>query len=157
MTLISERAEKGEVKIHTHVPKSLPFLVVDRVRFIQIVLNVLANAVKFTNPGGMVDISADTREEAGVVNQITLTIRDTGIGMTQDDIHKAFQSFGQVDSGLNRRYEGTGLGLPLTKRLVDLHRGTIEVESEFGHGTTVFITFPAIPPAEAVLANENAA
>ncbi len=144
VTLIAERAEKGEVKIHTHVPKSLPPLVVDRLRFIQIVLNVLSNSVKFTNPGGMVDLSVDITQQEDGKGYFSITIRDTGIGMTQEDIHKALQSFGQVDSGLNRKYEGTGLGLPLTKKLVELHQGSIDIQSEIGKGTAVVLTFPTL-------------
>ncbi|MDX2072969.1 MAG: ATP-binding protein [Alphaproteobacteria bacterium] len=146
VTIMTERAEKGEVRLITNVPKSLPSLVVDRLRFIQILLNVLSNAVKFTNPGGTVDISVSTKETDSVVTHFVITIKDTGIGMTQEDIDKAFQSFGQVDSGLNRKYEGTGLGLPLTKKLIELHHGDITIESELGHGTSVALIFPAMPP-----------
>ena len=146
ITILSERAEKNQVAIHTDVPKMLPPIVADRLRFIQIVLNVLSNAVKFTKPGGRVDVAVKTRELAGEVTHFVITIADTGIGMSQTDIDKAFQSFGQVDSGLNRKYEGTGLGLPLTKKLVDLHHGTIAFDSTLDKGTTVTLTFPALPP-----------
>ncbi len=146
ITIMSERAEKGHVTITSHVPKFLPPLVVDRLRFIQIILNVLSNAVKFTNPGGSVDVSISTRDEAGEITHFVVVIRDTGIGMSADGISKAFQSFGQVDSGLNRKYEGTGLGLPLTKKLLELHLGDITIQSELGKGTTVTITLPAIQP-----------
>ena len=146
VSIISDRAQKGQVTINTHVPKTLPLLVVDRLRFIQILLNVLANAVKFTNAGGMVDITVEAREVEGAVKNFVIMVKDTGIGMSQDDIDKAFQSFGQVDSGLNRKYEGTGLGLPLTKKLLELHHGEIKIQSEVGLGTLVTMTFPAIPP-----------
>jgi two-component system, cell cycle sensor histidine kinase PleC len=69
----------------------------------------------------------------------TFRVKDTGIGMRKEDIDMAFQTFGQVDSGLNRRYEGTGLGLPLTKKLVELHNGSIRIDSALYHGTTVMV------------------
>ncbi len=148
LTIVTERAEKGKVAITTDIPKMLPSLVADRLRFIQIVLNILSNAVKFTKEGGKVHIVVSTEEENGAVKTFIIKVHDTGIGMSKEDVDKAFQSFGQVDSGLNRKYEGTGLGLPLTKKLIDLHYGHIMMESELGRGTTVTLTFPAMPPAE---------
>jgi len=156
VTLIAERAEKGQVKIITNVPKSLPPLVVDRLRFIQIVLNVLSNAVKFTNPGGEVEVNVEARDIAEGQQEFVVTVRDSGIGMTQEDIDKAFQSFGQVDSGLNRKYEGTGLGLPLTKKLLELHNGGILIQSQLGQGTTVTLTFPGVPAEGFGLDKDNA-
>ena len=149
MTIISDRAEKGQVKLETNIEKGVPTLIADRLRFIQVVLNILSNAVKFTPVDGTVSLCAGAIEEEGVETHIAVSISDTGIGMSQDDIEKAFQSFGQVDSGLNRKYEGTGLGLPLTRKLVELHHGHINVESELGVGTTVTITMPLIPPIDA--------
>lgn len=146
ITILAERAQKGGVSISTHVPKMLPALVADRLRFIQILLNVLSNAIKFTQEGGHVEISVHTREAGGEITEFLVLVADTGIGMSQADIEKAFQSFGQVDSGLNRKYEGTGLGLPLTKKLLELHQGSIEIQSELGRGTVVTLTFPAFPP-----------
>ena len=146
ITILSERAAKGNVTIATDVPKSLPAIVVDRLRFIQILLNVLSNAVKFTEEGGNIHISAVPHETAGAISHLSVIIKDTGIGMSAADIDKAFQSFGQVDSGLNRKYEGTGLGLPLTKKLMELHFGTISIESELAQGTAVTLTFPVVPP-----------
>lgn len=149
LTILSERAAKGRVTISTDIPKTLPPLVADRLRFVQVLLNILSNAIKFTGEGGKVDLSVRTKESNNEVTHFVVTIKDTGIGMAKADIDKAFQSFGQVDSGLNRKYEGTGLGLPLTKKLMDLHGGDIEIESKQGEGTTVILTFPALPPAEA--------
>ncbi len=146
LTIITERAQKGNISISTDVPKMLPSLIVDRLRFIQVVINILSNAVKFTNEGGKVDISVRTKEENGEVTDFMIMIKDTGIGMSKEDIEHSFQSFGQVDSGLNRKYEGTGLGLPLTKKLMELHHGSIHIESELGKGTLVTLTFPAMPP-----------
>lgn len=147
ITILSERAEKGKVAITSNVPKMLPPLVADRLRFIQILLNILSNAVKFTEEGGKVHIEVHTRLKGEEVTHFVVTMEDTGIGMTKEDVEKAFQSFGQVDSGLNRKYEGTGLGLPLTKKLMDLHHGEITIESELAKGTLVTMVFPALPPA----------
>jgi signal transduction histidine kinase len=149
VTILTERAEKGKVTVTTDVPKTLPALVADRLRFIQIMLNILSNAVKFTGEGGKVHVTARTQETNGEISHIIFTVQDSGIGMSNEDIEKAFQSFGQVDSGLNRKYEGTGLGLPLTKKLMEIHYGSIGLESELGKGTLVTLTFPAVPPPEA--------
>ena len=148
ITILSERAEKSKIAITTDVPKTLPPLIADRLRFIQILLNILSNAVKFSAEGSIVHVTARVQEIEGEAGNIVFTIQDTGIGMSKEDIEKAFQSFGQVDSGLNRKYEGTGLGLPLTKKLMELHYGTIRIDSEPGKGTLVTLTFPAVPPAE---------
>jgi signal transduction histidine kinase len=145
ITILSERAAEGQVTITTDIPKGLPYIIADRLRFIQIVLNILSNAVKFTASGGNVHITVRPQMRGGMVTDFMITIKDTGIGITQENIHKVFQSFGQIDSGLNRRYEGTGLGLPLTKKLVDLHHGNITLESEPGVGTTVILHFIANP------------
>jgi two-component system, cell cycle sensor histidine kinase PleC len=74
---------------------------------------------------------------------LTIAIADTGIGIAAQDIPRALERFGQVDSSLSRKYEGTGLGLPLSKRLMELHGGRLDIESVVGSGTTVTITFPA--------------
>lgn len=144
ITIITERAQKGKISITTDIPKMFPPLVVDRLRFIQIVLNILSNAVKFTNEGGKVNISVRSKETKGEITEFMVVIQDTGIGMSKEDIQHSFLSFGQVDSGLNRKYEGTGLGLPLTKKLMELHHGTIVIDSELGKGTVVTLTFPAV-------------
>ncbi len=146
ITIVAERAAKSNITITSDVPKMLPPLVADRLRLIQIILNILSNAVKFTEDGGSVHIEVRPLETGGDITHFLIAVRDTGIGMAQDDIEKAFQRFGQVDSGLNRKYEGTGLGLPLTKKLMELHHGDITIESVVGQGTLVSLTFPAIPP-----------
>lgn len=143
--IMSERAAKGKISISASVPENLPYIVADRVRFIQIFLNIVSNAVKFTEPGGRVHISAEARPLGDNKLHFRFIVSDTGIGMAQEDIDKAFQSFGQIDSGLNRKYEGTGLGLPLTKKLVELHKGTIQLESEIGVGTKVTIDLISDP------------
>jgi signal transduction histidine kinase/HAMP domain-containing protein len=105
----------------------------------QIFLNLLSNAIKFTESGGHVVVTA-TASGPG----ITVCVGDDGIGMSEDDIRVALEPFGQVDNRLERRYEGTGLGLPLTQSLVELHGGTLRVESEPGRGTRVSVGLPAL-------------
>jgi signal transduction histidine kinase len=82
------------------------------------------------------------------VDEVTVSVSDTGIGMDPEDVEVAFQPFAQVDNRLERRYEGTGLGLPLTKALVDLHRGVIGIDSARGQGTRITITFARAAPAQ---------
>ncbi len=155
ITLLSERAHEEGVTVIADIPDDLPYLIADRLRFIQIILNILSNAVKFTERGGRVKISVDTAVTGGEVTDFLITIEDSGIGMSADEIEKAFQSFGQIDSGLNRKYEGTGLGLPLTKKLVELHHGTIEIESEKNVGTKVKLHFLANPVYISELSDDN--
>ncbi len=145
INLIAERALEDSITIHNKIPKDTPPLIADRVRFIQIVLNILSNAVKFTPTGGEVTIRLETSIMVGEVTDFFIIIEDNGIGMSPADIETAFQSFGQIDSGLNRKYNGTGLGLPLTKKLIDLHHGNIKVESVVGQGTKVTLHFIANP------------
>ena len=95
-------------------------------------------SIKFTPPGGRVCLRARLADGG-----LRLMVEDTGIGMSSADIPKALSPFGQIDSAHNRRHAGTGLGLPLTKRLVELHGGTLALDSVPGRGTTVTILFPA--------------
>lgn len=145
VTILTERAERSGVKITTDVPDSLPFIIADRVRLIQILLNVTSNAVKFTESGGKVHISVLCQATTNHKDLFLITVRDTGIGMTQEHINIAFQPFGQVEGDLDRKFEGTGLGLPLTRKLVELHRGKIFMESEPKKGTIVYIEIPSDP------------
>ena len=107
----------------------------------QVFINLLSNAVKFTPSHGIVTVHAHRSGEDSVV----VVIADSGIGMTDADIDLAMTVFGQVDNDLARRYSGTGLGLPLAKAIVELHRGTIAIESYPGRGTTVTVTLPRAP------------
>ena len=141
LNIMSEKAKNAGVTITSDIPKMLPLIVVDRLRFIQIVINILSNAVKFTPTGGSVHVLVKNIDGDDKNHQFAVIIKDNGIGMSESDIERAFQSFGQVDSGLNRKYEGAGLGLPLTKKLMELHKGSIEIESELGVGTMVTLIF----------------
>ncbi|HEY4941135.1 MAG TPA: PAS domain-containing sensor histidine kinase [Rhizomicrobium sp.] len=137
---IATLAKDGGVTLAVDVPGLR--IDADPTRLRQVVLNLLSNAVKFSHRGGHVQVTA--REEGG---QAILTIRDSGIGMKAEDIPIALERFGQIDSALNRRYEGVGLGLPLTKQLVELHGGTLAIVSAQNEGTTVRVTLPGCRPA----------
>jgi len=137
--LVSERAREGQVAIADELPADLPPVRGDPLRLKQVVLNVLSNAVKFTPQGGSVRITAARDPDGG----LTMAVIDTGIGMAASDIPVALAPFRQVEGALSRRYEGTGLGLPLAKSLVELHDGTLAIDSTLGSGTTVSIRLPA--------------
>ncbi len=137
--LVRERAITDGVTLEVNCGDDLPTLRADERKLKQILVSLLSNAVKFSDRGGTVTLNAWCRPESGYVFQVA----DTGIGMALDDIPKALAPFGQIDSDLNRRYEGAGIGLPLTKALVEMHSGSIDVQSKFGVGTTVTIRFPA--------------
>jgi signal transduction histidine kinase len=109
----------------------------DERKFKQIVINLLSNAVKFTPEGGTVTLAADRMNGA-----YRISVTDTGIGIAAEDHDKIFEEFKQVGTDYARKSEGTGLGLTLTRRLVELHGGRIRVESEPGHGSTFTFTLP---------------
>jgi signal transduction histidine kinase len=145
INIITQRAKQGEVTIYTDIPEKLPRVIADRVRLVQILLNLLSNAVKFTNPGGHVIVRVRTEAGSNQTHYFLIDVIDNGIGMTSDELKKAFQSFGQADGGLNRKYEGTGLGLPLTRKLVELHNGKLTIKSEKKKGTTVHVRIISDP------------
>ncbi len=132
--LVRPRAEKGKLNMDVTVPDTLPSLIADRRRLKQILVNVLANAVKFTPPEGSISLAIQPMEGA-----LLFITKDTGIGMDPVGIEKAMRPFGQVDDVLSRKQEGTGLGLPLTKGLVD---GQLRIDSRPGTGTTVTVLLP---------------
>ena len=136
--MIRPMASAAGVSLSTDVSRSLPFIHADEVRFQEILLNLISNAVKFTPPGGAVTIRA-SMEAGGLV----IAVKDTGIGMKESDIAVALEPFRQIDGRLNRQFTGTGLGLPLAKRLVELHGGNLAIESAPGLGTTVRIRLPS--------------
>jgi signal transduction histidine kinase/HAMP domain-containing protein len=111
----------------------------DPAKLRQIFLNLLSNAMKFTPSGGKVWLAAEMRADG-----VTITVGDNGIGMSPEDMDVAMQPFGQVDNRLERKYEGTGLGLPLTRAFVELHGGLMRFESARDQGTRVFVSFPRV-------------
>jgi signal transduction histidine kinase len=129
-------ALKNNTKLTMSLSPDLPLIMGDELRIRQSLINIVSNAIKFS-PDASVEVCAACDD--GIV----IAVRDTGIGMTDDELTCALEPFGQVDNGLNRRFEGTGLGLPLTKGLIRLHDGELDIQSSPGKGTVVTIRLPA--------------
>jgi signal transduction histidine kinase len=137
--MVKSRAEFGGVQLINSVEVDAPVISADELRMKQIFVNLLSNAVKFTQTGGLVSVSTKMADD----NSVLIMFTDSGIGMDADGLTKAMEKFGQSDPGdLMRSAEGTGLGLPLTKGLVEAHGGTLEIESEPNKGTTVIVHIP---------------
>ena len=139
LTLVEDRAEAGEIEVKCDSASNLPGLYADERKLKQILINLLSNAIKFTPTGGKVTITSWFNLDDGYVFEIS----DTGIGIAPEDIPKALTPFRQVDNDMSRKYDGTGLGLPLTAALTELHGGSLDLQSEVGVGTTVTVRFPA--------------
>ncbi len=152
LRLFVKTSTEPEHDITVDVAPDLPRLRGDERAIRQILVNLLSNAVKFTPKGGTITVRL-TLDRTG---RITLAVADSGIGIAREDMDRVFQPFTQVDSSLARRYEGTGLGLPLAKNLASLHDAEIEMKSRPKRGTTVSVTFPAgrTLPAETGMAAE---
>jgi len=135
--IVAAMADAAGVSLAIEIPGSLPCVRADRLRFQQILLNLMSNAVKFTPSGGRVSVSAAI-EAAGAV----IVVADTGIGMKAEEIPIALEPFRQIDGALSRRFDGTGLGLPLARALVELHGGRLDIESAPGAGTVARIHLP---------------
>ena len=148
MRMVSPRAEDAKVKLTEMVPNEHLIILADQKRMKQVLLNLLSNAVKFTPEGGEVIVKTWKDLDNSTVS---LEVKDSGVGMAAQDLARALAPFGQIDNKLSRRYEGTGLGLPLTKKLVELMKGRFEIKSEPGLGTTIIMTF--ILPSNEIEAN----
>jgi len=138
LRMMGRRAQLSRIEVIENLPATLPQLRVDERRLRQIVLNLVSNAVKFTEEMGRVTVSGRVEDEGFV-----LEVVDTGIGMSEEDLQRVMEPFVQADTRLSRKYEGTGLGLPLTKALVEAHGGRLTLRSKPGNGTTATIVFPA--------------
>jgi PAS domain S-box-containing protein len=139
LRVVYPRAKENGLKLETSLDEGLPPVLGDQRKLKQILINLLGNAVKFTERGGLITVQTGQDADGGVFLRVT----DTGIGIAEEDLERALMPFGQVDGSMNRRFEGTGLGLPLTKSLVELHEGIFEIASVPGEGTTVTAIFPA--------------
>ena len=138
LRLTQERSTTAGLDVVSEVAESFPRLKADPRMLKQILINLVSNSIKFTPPGGRVCVSAST----DLGGAICLQVADTGIGMTADEVGIALTKFGQVEGGLDRKREGTGLGLPLAKAQVELHGGDLSITSQPMGGTTVTIRFP---------------
>jgi len=133
--------EKG-ITIDQKIEPGLPLLMADPLRLRQILINLIGNAVKFTNENGSIVVSAWRAEN----NLVDISITDDGPGMTPAEVATSLRPFGQVDSGYNKKQEGTGLGLPIAQALARLHGGELIVKSEKGRGTQVSVLIPLVQP-----------
>jgi signal transduction histidine kinase len=137
LRLIAPGADEAGIAVTADMPQSAPTVHADARRLKQITLNLLSNALKFTPAGGSVRVSL-----AFDADGATLAVTDTGIGMAPQQIPIALEPFGQVDSSLSRRHEGTGLGLPLCQRFAEAHGGSLSIDSALGEGTCVTLHLP---------------
>ncbi len=136
---VEQQANKAGLTLEMTVGPEVTGLLADEAKLRQIVINLLANAVKFTPAGGIVSVSAWVSPEG----EVAIAIKDSGIGIAAEDLPAALQPFGQIQNALSRTHQGTGLGLPLAKLLIELHGGRLKVDSTVGIGTVVTIYFPA--------------
>ena len=151
-SMLQPLVHKRRLSLHTSIPPDLPDIWVDPVRLKQVLYNLLSNAIKFTAIGG--DVRLEGRALDG---QLEFAVRDTGVGIRPEDLPRLFHEFERLETSLPERVEGTGLGLAVTKKLVELHGGTISVASQIGAGTTFTVRLPLkAPGAEAEAARAKA-
>ena len=167
--IVREKAAAHQIRLNLEVEPDFPPVYLDARKTKQILYNLLSNAVKFTPDGGQVMLCGRSRsdlsgpEYAAYPDWLEISVADTGIGIAKKDQERLFKPFVQADSGLDRRYEGTGLGLSLVKRLAELHGGRVTMESTLGEGSTFHVWLPwreevvlaEADPAKAVFASET--
>lgn len=152
LSLVRQQAVKKHIQLETRLPFEMPDLWVDERRIRQVLINLLDNAVKFTPPGGRVTLEVDNPQYSTDLDVaqslpqrfLRITVVDTGIGIAPEHRNRLFQPFVQIDSALNRNYDGTGLGLVLVKNIVERHGGQIEIQSQVGIGSRFTICLPYI-------------
>lgn len=137
--LIQSKADDGNLMIRVETSPNMPRLRADERKIKQILTNLLSNAVKFTPAHGKITVTARIEFDG----HLSISVADTGVGIAPEYMELVLSPFAQADSGLDRRFEGTGLGLPLSKAMTELHGGTLELRSSLGIGTTVTVHFPA--------------
>jgi len=139
LAVIEERITKGSIQVNRKIKDDIGYIRADERKFKQILFNLLSNAVKFTPEGGQIGVAAGKTEG----NEVLVSVWDTGVGIEQTDSSKVFEEFQQIDSSYSRQYSGTGLGMALTKRFVELHGGKIWFESDgIEKGTCFYFTLP---------------
>ncbi|MGI9482224.1 MAG: sensor histidine kinase [Hyphomicrobiales bacterium] len=142
VNIVAQRAIEGEIKLSCENSDEVSEFYGDPLRIKQVLINVLANAIKFTPAGGTVTLSAP--KIAG--SKVEIVIQDSGVGMSEEQLRTAMQPFGQVNSKDTAKNEGTGLGIPISKSIIELHGGTLNISSVAGKGTTVTIRLPIMKP-----------
>ena len=145
LRMIRDRARQKRVSLEENLDERAPMIIGDKRAIRQVVLNLLTNAVKFTPEGGTVSVSSDISDEG----RISVQVYDTGIGIDKSDMSLIMEPFGQAAATESRDHEGTGLGLPLASRLVELHHGTLDLQSDIGVGTRVTVMFPGLEASTA--------
>jgi signal transduction histidine kinase len=138
LRMVRDHADKKALSLATDIDEHLPQLRADEGKMRQILINLLSNAVKFTEDGGRITVRARERMDGGM----TIAVADTGIGIADADIPRALEPFVQLDTGLSRQFQGTGLGLPLASRLAELHGGKLDLQSRRGVGTVASVLMP---------------
>ena len=141
-SMLEQQAKDRQVGLRVEMPPEIGEIHADKRAVKQMLINLISNAIKFTPAGGTVAVGGKR-----VGSRLHFWVSDTGIGMSADDLARIGQPFMQVQNDYTRRFEGAGLGLSLVKGLVALHHGTMAIESEPGHGTTVTISLPIDAPA----------
>jgi len=148
LAFIKQQALTKRIQLIHRIPKLLPEIMLDERRIRQVLINLLNNAVKFTLEGGTITLEVSqvqlesSTSNLTPLNYLKIAVIDTGIGISEENIQKLFQPFIQIDSALNRKHDGTGLGLALVKRLVEIHGGNVELTSEVGVGSCFAINLP---------------
>ncbi|MFP4121679.1 PAS domain S-box protein [Coleofasciculus sp.] len=144
LTFIKQQAQQKNIRLDYHIAPGLSEIEVDERRIRQVLVNLLSNAVKFTPDGGQVSLQVTTDPDG---EQLQLSVTDTGIGIAPENLNKLFKPFVQLDSSLSRRYGGTGLGLALVRRIVELQGGSIALDSEVGKGSCFTVNLPRKHPS----------
>jgi two-component system cell cycle sensor histidine kinase PleC len=144
--IIQAKAKEKDIAIETGIAANMPMIMGDPLRIKQILINLVGNAVKFTPKKGRIRIEAGAAQQGYAVVAVT----DTGEGMTASEVETAMRPFGQVETGFNKRHEGTGLGLPIAYALVRMHGGDLRIDSQKGAGTRVTVILPVVSNKQAI-------
>jgi signal transduction histidine kinase len=142
LSFIKQQAIKKRVRLKIELPPRIPNISIDERRIRQVLINLLSNAIKFTPTGGQIALAVTIEADNTTSSWIRFTVLDTGIGIDRSDIDKLFQPFTQLDTALNRQYNGTGLGLALVKGIVEMHQGNVQVQSQVGVGSQFIFDLP---------------
>ncbi|MDQ6962445.1 MAG: ATP-binding protein, partial [Mariprofundaceae bacterium] len=140
--MVKSKALNHHIQLSSDIDPSIETVVLDVRKVKQLLFNLLSNAVKFTPSEGSVNVIVGLQDQMSDAPLLTIAIHDTGIGISEDDVPKLFESFVQLDGSIDRHFEGTGLGLSLVKQLVDLHGGIVEVSSQLGVGSCFTVKLP---------------